>query len=55
MIDPEKFSYSAEKKRVDLENFRRNYKLGVGMQHRIYRNLSYAENKVLHSAHFCTI
>ena len=44
MIDLEKFLYSAENKRVDLENFRRNYKLGVGRQHRIYRNLSDTEN-----------
>ena len=51
-IDPEKFLYSAENKRVDLENFRRNYKLGVGRQNRIYRNLSYAENKVLYSMLF---
>ena len=43
-IDPEKFLYSSEKKRVDLENFRRNYKLCVGRQHRNYRNLSYTEN-----------
>ena len=45
-IDPEKFMYSTENKQVDLENFRRNYKLGVGRQHRI---LSYTENKVLYS------
>ena len=49
MINPEKFLYSAENKRIDLENFRRNYKLSVDRQHRIYRNLSYAENKVLYS------
>ena len=49
MIDPEKFLYNAENKRVDLENFRRNYKLGVGWQHRIYRNLSHTENYVLYS------
>ena len=48
-IDTEKFLYCVENKRVDLENFRRNYKLGVGRQHLIYRNLSYAENKVLYS------
>ena len=28
---------------------RRNYKLGVGQEHRIYRNLSNTENIVLHS------
>ena len=49
MIDPGKFLCSAENKRVDLENFRHTYKLGVGRQHRIYRNLSYTENKVLYS------
>ena len=32
-IDPVKFSCSAVNKRVDLENFKRNYKLGVGGQH----------------------
>ena len=43
----EKFLYSAKNKRVDLENFRRNYKLGVGRQHQIYQNLSYTENEVV--------
>ena len=38
MIDPVKFSCSAENKLVDLENFRRNYKLSVGQEHRICQN-----------------
>ena len=48
-IDPEKFLPSAENQRVDLENFRRDYKLGVVRQHRIYRNLSLTENTVSYS------
>ena len=44
------FCTAAENKRVDLENFRCNYKLGVGRRHRIYRNLSYTENNVLNSS-----
>ena len=44
-----KFLCSAENKRVDLENFRHNYQLGVGQEHRMYRNLSNTENIVLYS------
>ena len=51
MIDPEEFLYSTENKRVALENFRHNYKLGVSRQYRIYRNLSYTENKVIYNVH----
>ena len=48
-MDPEKFLYGAENKRVDLENIKRNYKLGVDRQHRIYRNISDTKIKMLYS------
>ena len=56
-IDTEKFLHSAENKRVHLENFRRNYKLGVGRHHGIYRNFkSYTENRchTVVLVNFCT-
>ena len=48
IIDPEKFLYSVETKRVELENFRRACKLGVNRQQIIYRNLRYTDSKMLH-------